>query len=1026
MSIRVGERGIDDFEDNEVFIEGEGEQGSKGTSDKYIKRALITSIALIVVLLCALVVFTFRELNIKNIKQEVYSESKILSPNTPSIQFKSGNVLHLSTQNNMQLSSNWLTDSSLPIDIDEEQIYLVQFKENYHSTLKRSMPGTFEFSAIDLLLKNSRFIIATNNVYYLRAKKSQIRSLNTYFKWIGTMEKNWKTNIDFKSMKRGALSSVSYLQHLNSTEKLNDQFIPIQIHLLHNIETILSNLEESETEYFAKRMNSYFTNIKGLRESVDFTALTVESKDILRMKFLPHLSNIIIDKLIETAEVYWIGRYFPNKVTNYYANKLSQGSHSSNDGLSPIWDQGITGNGEVILVADTGIDWDNCFFNDPQVALPINTVNTNHRKIVSYRYNSKTDYQDYVDGHGTHVAGSIAGSILTTAASYNELKKHNGAAPNSKIYFYDTTDSKDPDSLNVPADLYQNLFTPAYISSASPKIASMSWGCNNNYVSCKYDCNCYLLKDVASLGLKAGSAVTNEQCRKEWGADCCKICNQYNTEASQVDRFLRDHEDFVILFSAGNSGATSKEGNVIAPSVAKNCISVGASSSSNEGFIASLKGEDFLKKSQELGFVDEQACCQDSSKKTYCCSTAVKAIYQNNPTVFNENNLAPFSARGPAVGDRFKPDIINVGYKIQSAHSDGDISTYQCEDISPQLGNRAATLSLLGTSMSAPITAGNVALIREYYRTKLGLTAPSGPLLKATLINSGMAIKGTVALDGNELSTRTDLSKLSYPNYYTGFGAVSLSTVLKFSNSDFQLFPYDKQTIEKTNSPKYYCFKASKNGNSNSYIRATLTWYDVANNELVEPSLLNDLDLTVNVYTNTEAVEVFRGNALSTRDNKNTVEKVNIQQIDTTNGVKMITLKVSAKALSGSQNYALVVTTSSNIVVASNSDNCTYYDPEVVPVNPVTPVTPVVNPPNDSTVIIAVVVPIGSVLILFFIVFTAALVFVCLRKPNYTEPIVHQQATELREKQSGVVMYSSKNIEAQQQFGFDGDVAYRK
>ncbi|KAL9643209.1 hypothetical protein ABK040_001697 [Willaertia magna] len=98
----------------------------------------------------------------------------------------------------------------------------------------------------------------------------------------------------------------------------------------------------------------------------------------------------------------------------------------------------------------------------------------------------------------------------------------------------------------------------------------------------------------------------------------------------------------------------------------------------------------------------------------------------------------------------------------------------------------------------------------------------------------------------------------------------------------------------------------------------------------------------------------------------------------------------------------------------------------IAPVNPVTPVTPVVNPPNDSTVIIAVVVPIGSVLILFFIVFTTALVFVCLRKPNYTEPIVHQQATELREKQSGVVMYSSKNIEAQQQFGFDGDVAYRK
>jgi hypothetical protein len=56
---------------------------------------------------------------------------------------------------------------------------------------------------------------------------------------------------------------------------------------------------------------------------------------------------------------------------------------------------------QIVGVGDTGIDWDNCYFADPNVAVPFNTVNKNHRKIVMYKVYG--DQTDHVGGHGTHV-----------------------------------------------------------------------------------------------------------------------------------------------------------------------------------------------------------------------------------------------------------------------------------------------------------------------------------------------------------------------------------------------------------------------------------------------------------------------------------------------------------------------------------------------------------------------------------------------------------------------------------------------
>lgn len=68
-----------------------------------------------------------------------------------------------------------------------------------------------------------------------------------------------------------------------------------------------------------------------------------------------------------------------------------------------------------------------CFFRDKYRPVPVNAVDLQARKVVQYVI-SWGDKPDYAEGHGTHVAGSIAGN--TDGLGSNDFA---GMAPAAKI-----------------------------------------------------------------------------------------------------------------------------------------------------------------------------------------------------------------------------------------------------------------------------------------------------------------------------------------------------------------------------------------------------------------------------------------------------------------------------------------------------------------------------------------------------------------------------------------------------------------
>jgi subtilisin family serine protease len=717
-------------------------------------------------------------------------------------------------------------------------------------------------------------------------------SVQESIEWIGHMRPQYKT--DLKITESNAVLSKSGT-------------VDLVVTLVERNNQIASSV--------VSRLNSVFSSNR------DSVKVFKTSDSTLSVRVKPEYVEDVIDIISKQEEVVWIERKKSAQLFNYAMNQIiqSDGTDEVLTGFASIWNKGITGEGETIAVSDTGIDFDMCFFHDDKTPVPVQQIDRTHRKIIGYELFSMdsdgekvtADEGDEPSGHGTHVAGTIAGSIPTEHQNSETLGKFNGVAKDAKIYFTDIGQSSG--DLIAPDNL-GDLFINAY-EKGEARIFSNSWGCGvSGFFDCYYDCDCYW---------KNGTQADDRICMENFGGKCCQVCAEYDVWAHSADTFAYEHDDMLLLFAAGNDGTISSFGSVTTPCIAKNNLCVGASVTLNQHLISSVEYENFdpiFASAQRDGhnITTTEQCCSansDDYDETYadwlhrtCCPEYMRQMYQTKPEYFNQKNMASFSARGPAIDGRVKPDVVATGQRVISTHSDGDLTTHNCGIQHPDEYNSAALLAMKGTSQATPGVSGAAGLVRQYLRTKKSIENPSSMLLKASIVHSGNTLTGTVDLDGQQTDNVIDLPRI-VPNMYYGFGGVSLMNVLEFEDSKFKLHLDDRVELKK-NQKRRYCFTIFDDNDGE--IDATITWLDPPAALSSRNTLVNNLDLDIFIRDSTgTVVRRIRGNGGESNDDINNTEKASVITINSSN---VVTVEVTAKrVVTQSQMYAIVITTSKNM-----------------------------------------------------------------------------------------------------------------
>ena len=613
-----------------------------------------------------------------------------------------------------------------------------------------------------------------------------------------------------------------------------------------------------------------------------------------------------------------------------------------------MWSAGINGNGVIVAVSDTGVDYDNCFFHQTGGVIG-NVYSPGKRKVSSYSHRNGTwclrsgtlpcgDMVD-ADGHGTHVTGTVGGSSSEDGIVVSTnvlLQESSGIAFNCKIAFTDLQ----------PAG-FSGLYTPDPFSNVliddlavGAKIHSASWGCGS------------------------GPAA----------------CNAYTSYEQALDTYTFENEEFLVLIAAGNDGTLGVEGTVGKPATAKNVMGVGALSKAREKVsytylnanpYATFCASPWMSASccaSETVSCPIPACCGTQTCTTdsfldvryglgtppsRSCHYSVAGNQffgsQLNPNT-RSDDVAIFSSTGPTrmnsgqadgSGLRFQPVIVTLGESIVSANSDGQITNNgggspMC-DSHPALTSETYPVNTItsiksGTSMATPGASGAAALIRQYlqegfYPTGAAtggdeITTISGALLRAILINSAQPLEGSYFLLGNR-SNPVHLSSQKWPNKYAGFGAPLLSKVLPLvaSNSLFKLHIHDVFHSDSTH--------ALQTGNTRTYtfhgvsisteFCFTLAWADKGASPLGTQALVNNIDSVATVFDSTDAGNradgtVFLPNGLTAgTDVHNNVERICIPPVGASTGTTGISVTVTGTAINDvtpftRQGYAIATT----------------------------------------------------------------------------------------------------------------------
>ena len=431
-----------------------------------------------------------------------------------------------------------------------------------------------------------------------------------------------------------------------------------------------------------------------------------------------------------------------------------------------VWtNRNLRGEGQIIAVGDSGLDTGDADTIHPDFS---------NRIHAAFGLVSDVDWSDH-SGHGTHVAGSVLGS---GAAYSNGL--FSGVAPEARLVFQAIGGLTAGSSYVYPPEPLNVLFEQARTNGA--RIHTDSWG----------------------------SSVDGE----------------YTSNSRDLDEFMWDYDDMLVLFSAGNSGrdldptnGVIDAGSMGAPGTAKNCLTVGAAESSRPIGSGGYS-------STPWGTGSWLARYPTNPIRDDLISTPADGIHQG---------MAAFSSRGPCTDGRIKPDIVAPGTDIVSCRSRVPDASTLWGTGTGVLGNSASNLYTFsgGTSMSTPLTAGAAGLARQYFTDVRGMTNPSAAMLKAVLVNGAR----TLAPGQYGVGDYREIPDAPRPNNVEGWGHVNLDNSLFPASGRTNLF-WDRQSLTTGRTNRYPVVVTGTQP-----LNITLAWSDYPATLSAAQQLVNDLDL---------------------------------------------------------------------------------------------------------------------------------------------------------------------------------------
>ena len=235
---------------------------------------------------------------------------------------------------------------------------------------------------------------------------------------------------------------------------------------------------------------------------------------------------------------------------------------------------------------------------------------------------------------------------------------------------------------------------------------------------------------------------------------------------------------------------------------------------------------------------DRQTVGSPAASKNVLTVGATLNLSEGDPA-----KTATFSSRGPCADGRIKPDVSAPGDAVTSTRS-------------TKTEGEGPYTSMSGTSMSCPLTAGSVAIVRQWLVERRGFDDPALPpsaaLMKAVITGGA---KGTPLPGIDQGWGRVDLEETLFP---TNGRAVALVDRIPFAEAETYSW-----VVETTN---------------DAPLEVQLAWVDYpgsANDSSDMARLVNDLDLTVEAVDDADG-EIHYGNGGKVPDRLNNLESVRL------------------------------------------------------------------------------------------------------------------------------------------------------